>query len=95
MKVRVNEKRPGVMLLDEIKSGILTEMMKGTLKQRLVLNAKKLRDYGEDARRNPVLLWMWTLSRMVLMCARRRETAEDSHCRIVKRSVHRTLRCNV
>lgn len=45
-KVRLYERRSQTKLPDDIKSSILTEMCKRAVKEHLVLNAAKLRDYG-------------------------------------------------
>jgi hypothetical protein len=44
-KVRLYEKRSGTKLPEDMKSAILTEMTKGSLKEHLILNAAKLKDY--------------------------------------------------
>ena len=44
-KVRLYEKRSGTKLPEDMKSAILTEMTKGSLKEHIILNAAKLKDY--------------------------------------------------
>jgi hypothetical protein len=44
-KVRIYERRSATRLPDDIKSSILAEMAKGALKEHLILNAAKLKNY--------------------------------------------------
>jgi len=55
-RVRIYERRSGSKLPDDIKSSILTEMTKGPLKEHLILNAAKLRNY--DAVREEIQCYL-------------------------------------